>query len=288
MRRARMRRIAGVRIWVNDRLVDEADAVVSVLDHGLTVGDGVFETLKVLGGTPFALTRHLRRLAGSALGLGLPAPSDSAVRSAIESVLAANTYGELGRLRITYTGGVAPLGSERGTNGPTLVIAVVPMAESPATTAVVTVPWPRNEHSALAGLKTTSYAENVIALARARSAGATEALASNTAGELCEGTGSNVFLVLDGQVVTPPLASGCLAGVTRDLLLEWSGATELTVPMAVVAEASEVFLTSTTRDVQGISAVDGRAVLADPGVPGPMTAELRAMFLARAREQLDP
>jgi branched-chain amino acid aminotransferase len=283
-----MRRIAGVLIWVNDRLVDEAAAVVSVLDHGLTVGDGVFETLKVLGGTPFALTRHLRRLAGSALGLGLPAPSDSAVRSAIESVLDANTYGEFGRLRITYTGGVAPLGSERGTNRPTLVIAVVPMAESPATTAVVTVPWPRNEHSALAGLKTTSYAENVIALARARSAGATEALASNTAGELCEGTGSNVFLVLDGQVVTPPLASGCLAGVTRDLLLEWSGATELTVPMAVVGEASEVFLTSTTRDVQGISAVDGRAVLADPGVPGPMTAELRAMFLARAREQLDP
>ena len=82
--RARMRWIAGVLIWVNDRLVDEAAAVVSVLDHGLTVGDGVFATLKVLGGTPFALTRHLRRLAGSALGLGLPAPSDSAVRSAID------------------------------------------------------------------------------------------------------------------------------------------------------------------------------------------------------------
>ncbi|HEX2498946.1 MAG: aminotransferase class IV [Actinomycetes bacterium] len=277
-----------MRIWVNDRLVDEADAVVSVLDHGLTVGDGVFETVKVLGSTPFALTRHLRRLAGSALGLGLPAPSDGAVRSAIAAVLEANSYGELGRLRITYTGGVAPLGSERGANGPTLVIAVVSMAESPATTSVVTVPWPRNEHSALAGLKTTSYAENVIALARARSAGATEALSSNTAGELCEGTGSNVFLVLDGQVVTPPLASGCLAGVTRDLLLEWSGAIELTVPMSALAEASELLLTSTTRDVQAISAVDGRAVLADPEVPGPVTTELRAMFLARASAQLDP
>ena len=277
-----------MRIWVNDRLVDEADAVVSVLDHGLTVGDGVFETVKVLGGTPFALTRHLRRLAGSALGLGLPAPSDSAVRSAIAAVLDANSYGELGRLRITCTGGVAPLGSERGTNGPTLVVAVVPMTESPSTTSVVTVPWPRNEHSALAGLKTTSYAENVIALARAHAAGATEALSSNTAGELCEGTGSNVFLVLDGQVATPPLASGCLAGVTRDLLLEWTGATELTVPMSALAEASEVFLTSTTRDVQGVSAVDGRAVTADPGEPGPVTAQLRAMFLARASAELDP
>ncbi|HKE52742.1 MAG TPA: aminotransferase class IV [Actinomycetes bacterium] len=277
-----------MRIWVNDRLVDEADAVVSVLDHGLTVGDGVFETVKVLGGTPFALTRHLRRLAGSALGLGLPAPSDSAIRSAIAAVLDANSHGELGRLRVTYTGGVSPLGSERGTNGPTLVIAVVPMAQPPATTPVVTVPWPRNEHSALAGLKTTSYAENVLALARARSAGATEALASNTAGELCEGTGSNIFVVLDGQVATPPLASGCLAGVTRDLLLEWTDAMELTVPMSALTEAAEIFLTSTTRDVQGVSAVDGRAVLADPEVPGPLTAKLRATFLSRAREQLDP
>ncbi|HKA69090.1 MAG TPA: aminotransferase class IV [Actinomycetes bacterium] len=277
-----------MRIWVNDRLVDEADAVVSVLDHGLTVGDGVFETVKVLGSTPFALTRHLRRLAGSALGLGLPAPSDRAVRSAIEAVLDANAYGALGRLRITYTAGVAPLGSERGTNGPTLVIAVVPMAEPSATTSVVTVPWPRNEHSALAGLKTTSYAENVIALARAHAVGATEALASNTAGELCEGTGSNIFVVLDGQVVTPPLASGCLAGVTRDLLLEWSDAAELTVPMSALTEASEIFLTSTTRDVQGVSAVDGRALLADPVAPGPVTAKLRAMFVARASEQTDP
>jgi branched-chain amino acid aminotransferase len=277
-----------VRIWVNDRLVDEANATVSVLDHGLTVGDGVFETMKVLGATPFALTRHLRRLAGSAIGLGLPAPADAVVRSAIAAVLDANEYGELGRLRITYTGGVGPLGSERGTTGPTLVVAVVPMDPAPAVTSVVTVPWPRNEHSALAGLKTTSYAENVIAVARARSAGATEALFANTAGELCEATGSNVFLVLDGQVVTPPLASGCLAGVTRDLLLEWSDAAELTVPMSALADASEVFVTSTTRDIQGVTAVDGRALLADPDKPGPITAELREMFLARARDHLDP
>jgi len=277
-----------VRIWVNDRLVDEANATVSVLDHGLTVGDGVFETVKVLGATPFALTRHLRRLGGSAIGLGLPAPADAVVRSAIAAVLDANEYGELGRLRITYTGGVGPLGSERGRTGPTLVVAVVSMDPAPAVTSVVTVPWPRNEHSALAGLKTTSYAENVIALARARSAGATEALFANTAGELCEATGSNVFLVLDGRVVTPPLASGCLAGVTRDLLIEWSDAVELTVPMSALADASEVFVTSTTRDVQGVAAVDGRALLADPDKPGPATGQLREMFLARARDQLDP
>jgi branched-chain amino acid aminotransferase len=94
--------------------------------------------------------------------------------------------------------------------------------------------------------------------------------------------------VLDGQVVTPPLASGCLAGVTRDLVLEWSDAAELTVPMSALADAAEVFVTSTTRDVQGVAAVDGRALLADLDKPGPVTAELREMFLARARDQLDP
>ncbi len=277
-----------MRIWVNDRLIDEREAVVSVLDHGLTVGDGVFETVKVIGDTPFALTRHLRRLHGSAIGLGLPVPVEPVVREAVAAVVAANRVRPLGRLRITYTGGVSPLGSERGTTGPTLVVALVPLEPMPVTTAVATVPWPRNEHSALAGLKTTSYAENVVALARVRQVGATEALFANTAGELCEGTGSNVFLVLDGQVVTPPLASGCLAGVTRDLVLEWSDAGELTVPMAAVADASEVFITSTTRDVQGVHDIDGRALLADSDKPGPITAELRELFKARARQNPDP
>ena len=117
------------------------------------------------------------------------------------------------RLRITYTGGISPLGSDRGDGAPTLVVAVAPMRDWPASSAVATVPWTRNERSATAGLKTTSYAENVVALAHAHANGAAEALLANTAGNLCEGTGSNVFLVLDGQVVTPPLSSGCLAGV---------------------------------------------------------------------------
>ena len=129
-------------------------------------------------------------------------------------------------------------------------------------------------------MKTTSYAENVIALERAHRLGAHEAVFANTRAELCEGTGSNVFVVLDGVVVTPPLRSGCLAGVTRELVLEVSDAVEADVPIELFRAASEAFLTSTTRHVQPILAIDGR-VLA--GANGPSTqacatafAELRA------------
>ena len=96
----------------------------------------------------------------------------------------------------------------------------------PPSTVLATVPWVRNERSAVAGVKTTSYAENVVALAHAHARGASEALFLNTQGRVCEGTGSNVFAVVDGAILTPPLSSGCLAGVTRDLVIEWCGAEE--------------------------------------------------------------
>ncbi len=271
-----------MRIWLDGALREADDARVSVFDHGRTVGDGVFETVKATGGTPFALTRHLDRLAVSARGMGLPEPDLDEARRACAAVLEANPV-PLGRLRITYTGGHSPLGSDRGDAGPTLVVALGEAARRPDTTAVVTVPWTRNEHGALAGLKTTSYGENVIALARARQDGATEALFANTAGRLCEGTGSNVFVVLDGELHTPPLASGCLAGITRALVAEWSGARETDLPMDVLDRADEVFLTSSLRDVQAVHRIGGRVL---DGAPGPVTA--KAMRLFEERSAADP
>ncbi|MAS54494.1 MAG: 4-amino-4-deoxychorismate lyase [Pimelobacter sp.] len=239
--------------WIDGELLAEPEAgVISVTDHGFTVGDGVFEAVKVVEGRPFALDLHLQRLVRSATGLGLDAPDLDVVRRGVAAVLA-EQHLPLGRLRITLTAGPAPLGSGRGSHAPTLVVVAVPMGPSPATTSVVTVPWPRNEHSAIAGLKTTSYAENVVALAHAHQHDATEAIFANTAGHLCEGTGSNVFYVVDGELRTPTLASGCLAGVTRGLVLEWCGARELDEPIAVAQEADEVFLVSTTRDVQPVT-----------------------------------
>ncbi|MGI5199487.1 aminotransferase class IV [Streptomyces sp. CA-288835] len=273
-----------MKLWLDGGLRDIESARVSVLDHGLTVGDGVFETVKAVDGRPFALTRHLDRLARSAHGLGLPEPDLDEVRRACAAVLDANPM-PLGRLRITYTGGLSPLGSDRGEHGPTLVVALGETSRRADSTAVITVPWTRNERGALVGLKTTSYAENVVALARAREQGATEALFANTVGQLCEGTGSNVFVVLDGEIHSPPIASGCLAGITRALTVEWTGAKETELPLDVLERAEEIFLTSTLRDVQAVHRVDAREL---PGAPGPVTAKAMRIFDERAGDDLDP
>ncbi len=241
-----------MRAWIDGALMDDADApAVRVTDHGLTVGDGVFEAIKVVDGAPFALDLHLARLARSAHGLGLPEVDADTLRGAVGEVLAGQDLA-LGRIRITVTAGPAPLGSGRGDHEPTVVVVAAPMEPTPAATSVVTVPWPRNERGALVGLKTTSYAENVVALAEARRQGASEAIFANLAGHLCEGTGSNVFYVVDGELRTPTLASGCLAGVTRALMLDWYGGREVDEPIEVAEQADEVFLVSTTRDVQAV------------------------------------
>src|SRR3954452_2979645 len=153
-----------MRAWVNGSLLDDPETpAVAVTDHGFTVGDGVFEAVKIVDDQPFALTRHLDRLARSADGLGLPERDDQLVRDGVKAVLAPRGL-PLGRLRITYPGGPAPLGSGRGSEPPTLVVVAAPLERSSPTAAVATVPWPRNERGAVAGLKTTSYAENVVAL----------------------------------------------------------------------------------------------------------------------------
>jgi branched-chain amino acid aminotransferase len=273
-------------VWLDGSLVSPAEARVSAFDHGVTVGDGVFETLKVIGGRAFALRRHVERLHRSATGLGLNVPiSDARLRDAVDQVLAA-AGPDAGRLRITVTGGVAPLGSGRGEAPPTLIIAAGPQEPWPPATDAVTVPWPRNERSAVAGIKTTSYAENVVALAEARKVDASEAILPNTAGDLCEGTGTNVFVVLGGRLLTPSLLSGCLAGVTRALVLEAvPEADEEDLPMSVLAEADEVLLTSSTRDVQPLRSLDGRAL---PGVDGPVARRAMAAFGEVQGREIDP
>jgi branched-chain amino acid aminotransferase len=268
--------------WIDGRLLPDATVpAVPVSDHGLTVGDGVFEAVKVVDGQPFALDRHLDRLRGSARGLGLPALDEPLVRAGIAAVLG-EEHLPLGRLRITVTGGPAPMGSGRGNAAPTVIVVADPMQPWAPTTAVATVAWPRNERGALAGLKTTSYAENVVALAHAAERDADEAIFANLAGNLCEGTGSNVFYVVDGELRTPTLASGCLAGITRELVLEWCEVVEVDEPVGVLRTADEVFLASTTRDVHWVARCDDRAW----DEPGPVTRD--AMQVWRDREAAEP
>ncbi len=271
-------------VWLDGSLEDPGAASVSAFDHGLTVGDGVFETMRVYGGTPFALRRHLDRLGRSAGGLGLPLPDRTVLERACAEVVDAGGLADA-RLRLTVTGGPGPLGSARGPGPPTVLAAVAPLAAVSPAAAVAVAPWPRNERGPLAGLKTTSYAENVVLLAWARERGAEEAVVGDTQGRLCEGTGANVFVVHESRLRTPTLASGCLAGVTRDLVLEHTDAEEADLALDELATADEAFLTSSTREVQPIGTVDGRPLGA---CPGPLTAATQRAFRDLVLSRMDP
>src|SRR3954452_11626741 len=188
-------------LWVNGSLVPDDATVIRADDHGLVVGDGVFETMSVENGAPFALTRHLNRLHRSAAGLGI-AVDEAFVRKGIDAVLADRQ--DFVRLRVTVTGGPSPYGSHGGSAAPPVMVATGQMKPWPPTCDVAIVPWTRNERAATAGLKTTSYADNVVALAKAHEIGAAEALFATPRGEVGEAPASNVFYAHDGELVTPP------------------------------------------------------------------------------------
>jgi branched-chain amino acid aminotransferase len=221
-------------------------------------------------------------------GLGLPPADHSYLVQGIAAVLEAGEPIEFGRLRYSVTGGAGPLGSDRDDSPLTYIVTAAGQPRPPASAAVAVVPWTRNERSAVAGLKTTSYAENVVALAYAKERGAIEAVFANTRGELCECTGSNIFVVVDGVIRTPPLDSGCLAGITRAVTIEWCREEGLEVreeamPLDVLRDADEVFITSSTKDVLAIHAVDDRSV-----EPGPVTRKAAEIFARLGAERLDP
>ena len=273
-------------VYVNGELLPEDSPALTAFDHGLVVGDGAFETVLLRHGRPFALRRHLERLNRSLFGLGIPGVDPGEIRSALDTVVAGCGYLD-GRIRITVTAGQGPLGSARNDGERTVVIACAPATDVHPSARVQTVPWPRNERGALVGLKTVSYAENAVALAYASERDADEAIFSNLAGNLCEGSGSNVFVVLDGELVTPPLGAGCLAGVTRGLVLELCGGSEREIPMAEFAaeRLDEAFLTSAIRGVQPIAAIDG--VLSRPA-PGPITIGVAERYVELRDANLDP
>ncbi len=272
------------KVWLNDELVDAQKATVSVFDHGFTVGDGAFETLKVVNTQPVALTRHIKRLVHSLNTIGIEFDKEDLLKKAINEVISANnSLGEVMRMRITYTSGVGPLGSDRTKDNFTLVVAVSPESIWPDTALVITVSDPRNDKSILAGSKTTSYAQNAALLSVAKKQGAHEAIMPNTKGELCEGTGSNIFVVKDGQVMTPPLSGGCLGGITRALVIKWFDVKEVDLPMSVLKDVDEAFLTSSTRDIQPISKIDDRVLNA----PGPVASKMRKEFIEKLSQNYD-
>ena len=273
-----------LRIWLDGRLYEDPSQVtIAGTDHGLLVGDGVFETLKVTEQGAFAVRRHLNRMSRSAAALGLPAPEHQQIREAIDAVLDGWDLPR-GKLRITYTGGRGPLGSEAAYGPPMLIVALAPAPAAAPLTSIVTAPWTRNEHGALAGVKSTSYAENVRTLRYATERGASEAIFLNTAGYICEGTGTNIFLIFDDTVITPPLSAGPLAGITRELIMEWSAVQERELTIEDAKRADEVFIASSMRDIQGVERWDERIFSS----VRPITEALAASFGERSEADLDP
>jgi branched-chain amino acid aminotransferase len=276
-----------MKAWLAGELVDASDAVVPITDKGLLLGDGVFETLRTYDGKAFALDEHLARLEHSASVLGIGLPSMAVMKRAVEQVLDANSLADA-RVRVTVTAGAGPVGLARGAaESPTTIVTATPLREVPQTARAIVSPWPRNERSVLTGVKSTSNAENVVKLAHARAQGVDEAISLNLAGNVCEGTSSNVFVVHADRVATPPLSAGCLAGITRGHVIDLAASAgaaieERDISLDDLRTADELFLTSSTREVQPLVELDGQPVAG--GGAGRTTLELADRYSAMTNE----
>lgn len=262
-------------------------------DRGLLLGDGLFETIRLYGGRPFRLPRHLERLTTGAASVGIPVPHDLADRAA--GALAA--WGDRdGILRLTLTRGsgwgLAPPEPPRSR----LLVAVRPLVRAPtgrprpapgeALTARVL--GRVDERSLVAGLKTIGYLERVQALRLARRSGADEALLRNSLDRIVEGSASNLVAAIGRTVVSPGPADGALAGITRAVVLEeasrlgWS-VEERGLEAAELGALAELLLTSSVREVVPVVEIDGRPV--GDGTPGPIGRELTERFQAVVRKE---
>ncbi|WP_328703041.1 aminotransferase class IV [Arenibaculum pallidiluteum] len=260
-------------VWLDGALLDAAAARIDPADRGFLLGDGLFETIRVLDGRPDRLAAHLARLRAGAAVLEIPLPyGDDALASALAGLAGAARIGS-GSLRLTLTRGPGPRGLlPPGTPRPTVLATAAPAGPSlpPARVVVATVTR-RNERSPLSRLKTLNYLDGVMARQEAARRGADDALMLNGAGRLAEATAANLFAVIDGRPVTPPVEEGALPGIARAEAIARLGAVERPVALSDLARATEIVLTSSL-SIRPVVAVDGRPV--GDGGPGSMAAAL--------------
>lgn len=285
-----------IKVCIGGELLDEADATVSVFDRGFLYGDSVFEVMRTYGGRPYAEAAHLDRLRVSAEKIYIPVEVDDAViedevRQTLEAAGNDESY-----VRVVITRGSGPLSYDPTTaRDPLRVVIVTPLSLPPREiyedgVAVVCVRQPRpTEGGRAAGTKASNYLANLLAAHQARQQGGYEAILLGAHGAVLEGASSNVFVVNDGQVRTPRLESGILAGITRATVLE--AAAEEGVRCIETAlfprdlyDAEEVFITSSIREVVPVVRVDERPIGA--GVPGPVSRRLHAAFRRRVAASL--
>jgi branched-chain amino acid aminotransferase len=278
----------GVFASINGHIAPPQEARISVFDNGFTFGDSVYETLRTYGGRPFALGRHLTRLRASAgrLGIAIPLPDDQ-LAGWLDELLARGANPE-SYIRFIVSRGVGDISYRfERVQGPTVVMVVKPYEPLPDACfsegiAVVISGVRRNSPQALdPAIKSCNLLNNYLAVREAQAKGAMEALMLNEQGELAEGASSNVFVVKDGTVVTPPLSAGILAGITREVILGL--ARPLGIPMREwtlrvpdLLDADEAFVTSTLKEAAPIRLVGDRPI--GTGRPGPITLRILAAF----------
>jgi len=241
-------------VYLNGGFPPREQAMIACGDRGFLVGHGLFETLRVANRRALAVEYHLDRFYPAAERLRLSPPSRAELTDAISSLIEKNEVVDA-RLRITLTGGDSVQS--------TLLITTEPLPVYPASARVIAVPFTRNEKGALAGIKSTSYGESLAALQYAGERGGDEAIFANTAGNLCEGATTNVFVIVGGEMLTPPLSSGCLPGIARRRVLELCRCSRIPVderdiPLPLPTEVEFAFLTSSLRGLQPIADFDGR------------------------------
>ncbi len=279
-------------IWVNGHRVSADSLHLSALDRGFTLADGVFETMRVYDGHVFRLDAHIRRLSDATSALGIPRPTDIG-QAVMRAVVEASASGlRQASVRLTVSRGVGSPGlAPPASPQPTIVLAIAPPpAFSPEIYAsgvtVHVASGRRNERAMTAGLKTIAFTDSVLALAKARAAGADDAIFLDTEGHVSEATSSNVFIAATAdskRLVTPPLSCGALPGITRAAVIELASALGLDVEVRPIEHdellaSREVFLTSSLRAIAPVVRIDGRSV--GNGKPGSLTRRVMEAYAA--------
>ena len=279
-----------MKVFIDGKFCSERDAKISVFDHGLLYGDGIFEGIRAYNGRVFKLKEHIDRLFSSAKAILLEIPlSHAAMMKATVETIRANKLRDC-YVRLIVTRGIGTLGlNPRSCKKPSVIIIAGKIQVYPAEMYavgmnIVTVPTTRNLHSALnPAIKSLNYLNNILAKIEANNAGVEEAVMLNSEGFVAECTADNLFIIKDGKVFTPPLSAGALYGITRQTVMELAEQSGISVSEPNLTRydlfnADECFLTGTGAEIMPVVKIDGRVI--GTGKPGPLTRKLVAEYHA--------